>query len=43
VGGTGQLSKNGQGSVFLGGTAQPTSGQPAGSYTGIVVLTVIVL
>ena len=25
------------------GTAQPTSGQPAGSYTGTVVLTVIVL
>jgi hypothetical protein len=43
VGGTGQLSKNGQGSVFLGGTAQPTSGQAAGSYTGIVVLTVIPL
>lgn len=43
VGGTGRLSKNGQGSVFLGGTAQPTSGQPAGTYTGTVVLTVIVL
>ncbi len=42
VGGTGQLSKNGQGSVFLGGTAQPTAGQAAGAYTGIVVLTVIV-
>jgi hypothetical protein len=43
VGGTGQLSKNGQGSVFLGGTAQPTTGQTAGAYTGIVVLTVIPL
>lgn len=43
VGGTGQLSKNGRGSVFLGGTAQPTTGQAAGAYTGIVVLTVIVL
>lgn len=43
VGGTGQLSKNGQGSVFLGGTARPTAGQTAGAYTGVVVLTVIVL
>ena len=42
-GGTAQLSKSGQGSVFLGGTAQPTAGQAAGAYTGIVVLTVIVL
>lgn len=42
VGGTGQLSKTGQGAVFLGGTAQPTTAQAAGVYTGIVVLTVIV-
>jgi len=43
AGGTGQLSRNGRGSVFLGGTAQPAAGQAAGAYTGVVVLTVIVL
>lgn len=37
-----QLDKNGRGSVFLGGTAQPTTAQAPGTYTGIVVLTVIV-
>jgi hypothetical protein len=43
VGGTGQLDKNGQGLVFLGGTARPTTGQSAGAYSGVVVLTVVVL
>jgi hypothetical protein len=43
VGGAVQLDKNGRGAVFLGGTAQPTTGQAPGAYTGIVVLTVIVL
>jgi hypothetical protein len=43
VGGTGMLPTNGQASVFLGGTVQPTTGQMAGSYTGIVVLTVTIL
>lgn len=43
VGGSGVLSKNGQGSVFLGGTVRPTTGQPAGAYTGTVVLTVTML
>jgi len=43
VGGSGVLGKNGQGTVFLGGTARPTGGQAAGAYTGTVVLTVTIL
>jgi hypothetical protein len=43
VGGTGTLAKNGKGTVFLGGTARPTTGQPAGAYVGTVVLTVTIL
>jgi hypothetical protein len=42
TGGTAQLDKTGQGSVFLGGTVQPTPSQAAGTYAGVVVLTVIV-
>ena len=34
------LSKNGRGSVFIGGTAQPGSAQRAGPYTGTLTLTV---
>lgn len=35
------LSKNGRGSVFLGGTAQPVPAQRPGSYSGTVTLTVV--
>lgn len=38
-----QLSKNGKASVFLGGTANPAASQRAGSYTGVVALTVAYL
>jgi len=34
------LNKNGRGSVFIGGTAQPGSSQRAGPYTGTLTLTV---
>jgi len=43
VGGTGVLAKNGQGTVFLGGTARPATGQAAGGYTGTIVLIVTIL
>jgi len=36
----GQLSKNGRGMVFLGGTVRPPSTQPAGSYSAGITLTV---
>jgi hypothetical protein len=35
------LSKNGRGSVFLGGTARPVAAQRPGSYSGTVTLTVV--
>jgi len=35
------LSKNGRGSVFIGGTAQPSTSQRAGPYTGTLALTVV--
>jgi hypothetical protein len=35
------LSNNGRGSVFLGGTANPSVGQRAGNYTGTITLTVV--
>jgi hypothetical protein len=35
------LSSNGRGSVFLGGTAQPTPSQRPGSYSATVTLTVV--
>ena len=34
------LNKNGRGSVFIGGTAQPSTSQRAGPYTGTLALTV---
>ena len=34
------LNKNGRGSVFIGGTAQPGTSQRAGPYTGTLTLTV---
>ncbi len=37
------FSKDGRGSVFLGGTAQPAPSQRAGSYTGTITLTVVAL
>ena len=37
------FSKNGRGSVFLGGTAQPIPTQRAGSYTATITLTVVSL
>ena len=37
------LDQNGKVSVYLGGTAKPTANQKAGSYTGTVTLTVVVL
>src|SRR5690242_5568949 len=37
------FSKNGRGSVFLGGTAQPALTQRAGSYSGTITLTVVAL
>ena len=37
------FSKNGRGSVFLGGTAQPSPTQRAGSYTATVTLTLVSL
>jgi hypothetical protein len=37
------LDRNGKAIVFLGGTAKPTTGQRAGSYTGTITLTVVVL
>jgi hypothetical protein len=43
AGGVGVLPNNGRASVFLGGTAQPLTGQAPGAYTGTVVLTVTVL
>ncbi|HEU4829169.1 MAG TPA: DUF4402 domain-containing protein, partial [Gemmatimonadales bacterium] len=33
-------ARNGRGSVFLGGTAQPAFNQPPGTYTGVITLTV---
>ena len=40
---TAPLDQNGKVSVFLGGTAKPTANQKAGSYTGTITLTVVVL
>lgn len=40
---TAPLDQNGKVSVFLGGTANPTANQKAGSYTGTITLTVVVL
>jgi len=37
------LDQNGKVSVYLGGTAKPTANQKAGSYTGTITLTVVVL
>ena len=37
------FSQNGRGSVFLGGTAQPSPTQRAGSYTATITLTVVSL
>ena len=37
------FNKNGRGSIFLGGTAQPAPAQRAGSYTGTITLTVVAL
>ena len=34
------LNKNGRGSIFIGGTAQPGTSQRAGPYTGTLALTV---
>jgi Domain of unknown function (DUF4402) len=34
------LNKNGRGSVFIGGTARPSTSQRAGPYTGTLTLTV---
>ena len=34
------LNQQGRGSVFLGGTANPTTNQRAGSYTATITLTV---
>jgi hypothetical protein len=39
----GILNNTGRASVFLGGTASPGAGQPAGSYAGSVTLTVAYL
>lgn len=38
---TATLSRNGRGSVFLGGTARPLPSQRPGSYSGTVTLTVV--
>jgi uncharacterized protein DUF4402 len=40
---TAPLDQNGKVSVYLGGTAKPTASQKAGSYTGTITLTVVVL
>lgn len=40
---TAPLDQNGKVSVYLGGTAQPAASQRAGSYTGTITLTVVVL
>jgi hypothetical protein len=40
---TATLSNNGRGSVFVGGTANPTTSQRAGAYTATITLTVTVL
>jgi hypothetical protein len=40
---TATLSNNGRGSVFVGGTANPTANQRAGVYTATLTLTVTVL
>jgi hypothetical protein len=40
---TATLSNNGRGSVFVGGTANPTANQRAGAYTATLTLTVTVL
>jgi hypothetical protein len=40
---TATLSNNGRGSVFVGGTANPTANQRAGAYTATITLTVTVL
>ena len=40
---TAPLDQNGKVSVYLGGTAKPTANQKAGSYTGTITLTVVVL
>lgn len=37
------MSRTGRGSVFLGGTAQPSMSQPPGPYSGTVTLTVVFL
>lgn len=40
---TAPLDQNGKVSVYLGGTAKPAANQKAGSYTGTITLTVVVL
>ena len=40
---TATLSNNGRGSVFVGGTANPTANQRAGAYTATLTLTVTLL
>lgn len=40
MGFTAQLSNNGRGSVYIGGTALPSAGQSAGAYTASIILTV---
>jgi hypothetical protein len=40
---TAALANNGRGSVFVGGTANPTANQRAGAYTATITLTVTVL
>jgi hypothetical protein len=40
---TAPLDQNGKVSAYLGGTARPTANQKAGSYTGTITLTVVVL
>jgi len=40
---TAPLDQNGKVSVYLGGTAKPTANQKAGSYSGTITLTVVVL
>ena len=40
---TAPLDQNGKVSAYIGGTAQPTANQKAGSYTGTITLTVVVL
>ena len=40
---TATLPNNGRASVFVGGTANPTTNQRAGAYTATLILTVTVL